>query len=130
MKKKKQQGFIALITTIIISAVLLAVVCAIGGTSVLHRLNIASAENLNQSKYLADACAYKALVNLAYDKNYQGNENINVSGNDTCVIEPIPPPTQNQISLQTRAQVAKSITHLSMVVDNASLSVISWREIP
>jgi hypothetical protein len=121
-----QSGYIALLITIIISSLLLISISAIGAGAVLHRLNIAATEEGVQSSYLANACGYYALVQLAYDKSYSGNENLTIAGN-TCTIDPIPPPSNENISFTTWAEINKHKTHDAITIDS-QLNIASWTE--
>ena len=126
----KQKGYTALITVIIISAVLMIAVTSIGGTSLMHRLNLADAENFAQSKYMAEACIYRALVNLAYDKNYSGSEALELPSKDTCAIEHIPPPNEGVINIIAHASIDDHYIRISAVIKDTDMSIISWQEIP
>lgn len=125
-----QSGYIALMTTIIISSILLISVTAIGSGAVLHRFNIEASEEKTQSKNLAEACGYQALVNLAYDKNYSGGETVRLPKNENCNIEHIPSPNASLITFITYAEINHHATRMQITVNSPNLKIASWQEVP
>lgn len=83
------RGYIALISVLIISALLLLI-----GLSTSHfgisQLSMGLQRSQTQeSSWLAQACAEEALMKLVEsDFEYQGNETLNING-ETCTILPI-----------------------------------------
>ena len=122
-----QRGYISLISSIIISILLLAVTFAISFNNSSSRFNILNAEFKEQSSALAEACVDTALLKLAQNQSYGGNENISV-GNDQCSILPIETLTGQKI-IKTKAIFQNAATNLKITVQASDLSVISWEEI-
>lgn len=126
--KKNNSGFVALISAIIISVILLLIATNLSLTGFYDRSNILDSELKERSSALAEACADTALLKLANDPNYIGGETITVSGSDTCTIDPT-------ILSDPRTFITKAdynntyFTKLKIVVDVASVSVASWEEI-
>src|SRR3989304_4027993 len=84
-KLKARYGYIAIISALIISAIIVVVVVTIGQASFLGRAGIARTHYKERSRSLAQACANTALLKLASSSSYGGNETINVAS-DTCQI--------------------------------------------
>jgi hypothetical protein len=132
-KIKKNTGFIALMSAIIISAILLLITINLSKNSFSGRLNILDSEYKERSVALAEACVDTALLKLANNSAYTGNQTITVSGGDTCIIKNINP-TTDPIVIDTKAffpPVAsqKATTNLHVRVNKVDLAVLSWEEI-
>ncbi len=68
---RNQKGFVALISVIIIFAILMVLAALIATSSFFTRFNVLDYENKKVSVGLAEGCAETALVNLAKDTNYR-----------------------------------------------------------
>jgi len=66
----KQQGFVALLSVIIISFVLVLVATTLSFTGYFTRFNILDSESKKRSESLADACIEQARLELAVDANF------------------------------------------------------------
>lgn len=128
MRLQKQSGYIALMVTVIISSILLITITAIGAQAALHRFNVANTEEKIQSRYLANSCAYQALVNFAYDNIYIGNESLEVASGESCSIENIPPPSNGSLIIKTKAEINQHNAEDTLIININDLSVISWQE--
>lgn len=71
MKTKKEGGFIALISVIVITLILLTMVATLGTKGFLDRFNILEGEAKETSAGLAWACAQAARVKISNDLLYQ-----------------------------------------------------------
>jgi len=132
MKKTKFQknGYVALITVIIIGAVGIAVViAAVLGSLASSKTSLLS-EQTKQASGLADACAEHALIQLKSDVNYIGNESINFTNGD-CEILNIPNPGNTNRIIQTTGSVDKIIRKVEISINeiNPDLTINSWQEI-
>lgn len=125
----KNRGFIALISAIIISAVLITITFTLSASSFFTRFNILSSEFKERSAALAEACGDIALLKLAQVPTYSGNETVTI-GSDTCSIFPIPPATGGQITVSAKAIFQRVVTNIKIVANTADLSIISWEEMP
>ncbi len=135
----KQNGFIALITAIILSVILLVVTIAMNQTSFLTRSEVLESEYKNRSVALAEGCADTAMLRLANNPAYAGNEASISIGTDTCSIGAIQQdtPTLGQVTINARAVFPApgvtsqgAITKLIVVVESSDISVVSWVEVP
>ncbi len=122
------RGFVALITAIVLSLILITVAVALNRIGFLTRSETLDSEYKNRSSALAEACADIALLKLANNPSYSGNESIPV-GSDNCLIltfNPAPDP----IIFETKATFQEATTHLRIKIAKSDLSVVSWDEIP
>ena len=123
LKIEKDSGFVALITAIILSFILIITTATLNQTSFLARGMLLASEYKERSAALAEACVDVARLKLVNNASYGGNETISIGSGD-CDIRPI---TANII--ETRAEYQKAFTNLKVVVSSSSLSVISWDEL-
>lgn len=118
---QNQEGFIALISVIIIFAILLVLAALIAQSSFFTRFNVLDYENKKVSASLAEACVETALVNLAKDINYQptnaAGDIVNVDSTKTCKIcNPIIDSGTDKV-IVTRAFYNKAYTNLQVKGD-------------
>ena len=123
-----ERGFIALISTIIISAVLLLVIASAGLISIYSRYNIFDSELKQRSDAAADACADEGLYQLAQDPSYTGGT-LSLNSLDQCRIGKVSSPGGNfQFEVQATSSNT-AVTNLQIVANSGDLSIISWQEI-
>lgn len=121
----KHRGFIALMSAIIISVVLL--VGAVGGsmTGFYERSNILDAELKSRSASAADACAEQALLLLTNDPGYTGTSVLTLNSLDVCraVVSAGSP------NVRVQATSSRAVTNLDIVYNPATHTVTSWQEV-
>lgn len=122
--KNRQTGFIALISAIIISVLLLTITFTVSMTGLWGRFNILDAESKERSSNLAEACADIAILNLAQSQPQPLNP-VHVES-DECNIVSITPGSQTTI--KTQAIINKAYTNLVVVI-NSDYSIVSWNEV-
>lgn len=121
--KNKNNGFIALITSIIISAVLLVVATNLSLTGFYARSNILDFELKEISFNLAEACVDTAILKIINNPAYSpAKEIINIEGND-CVIESV---IENII--KTKADYRNYITKLEIEINPLDMSITRFEE--
>lgn len=118
---KQQRGFIALISAIIISMILLLVITDASLTSFYGRFNVLDSEYKERSSALADACVDTLLLRLADGQNPTGTIAV---GTDQCQIVT----STNPYAIQAIYQ--NSYTNLQITLNNTSLAIVSWVEVP
>lgn len=125
--KKEQQGFAALFTTIIISAVLFGVVVALHEKSFLLRMRVLGAEYKAQSYALAEGCVQVARLRLAANAFYAGGETMFID-TGTCRVLPV---IVHETYAEIRAQATTSdaVTNLVAHIDPHTFAVIFRHEI-
>lgn len=87
-KKINKNGYVALISLILIGAIILAAVLSLTFMSLSQRESMIKRNRSLRNFYLSDACAHEALVKLQKDLNYSGNETIAIDG-ESCQIQAI-----------------------------------------
>ena len=135
---KSGAGFIALISAIIISAVLLVVTVTLSYSSFFARYNLLDSEYKDRSSALAEGCVDAALLKLANDPNYYANNERTLIGSDECHIKQICLPSSNcskaplsgQQIIETYANFQNACTNLSVAINQNTLAVQSWEEVP
>ena len=128
-RKSKKEGFIALMSVIIISAILLLVAVTAGLTGFYSRSNILDAEFKERSVALADACVDQALLQIAINPSYGGDTTVTLSDKDQCYIGPVPPGSGIK-TFKTQAIFQNAYTNLEITIDTSDISIVSWKEIP
>ena len=123
------QGFVALISAIIISAILLLVVTTLSFTGYYGRFNRLLDEFKERGTVLAEACANDALLRLAHERTYSGNATTTV-GNGQCYIGRIDTTIPGEMTLHTRAIDHETYTNLKITVRTSDLILLSWEEVP
>ena len=121
-----QKGFIALMSAVIISIILLLIATNLSLTSFYGRSNILDSELKERSSALAEACADTALLKLANDPSYAppvGGEPVAVD-DDECIIDSVVGDTIN-----VSANYKDYITKLEIEFDTSDLSIDRWEEI-
>src|SRR3989344_8321294 len=86
LNTKSNKGFVALISAIIISVILLLIATNLSLTGFYSRSNILDGELKEISSGYAEACVDTALLKLANDSGYTGGDSVNVDGltGDDC----------------------------------------------
>jgi cellobiose-specific phosphotransferase system component IIC len=119
---KRNRGFIALISVIIIGFVLLLAVITLGGKSIASRFNLLTLEYKNSSYQLASACVQTAIIGVVNNLSYSLPRSIDVGG-QTCTIVSVVSGT-----IKTTATVSGATTNLEVTVNSTTGDVVSWRE--
>jgi Tfp pilus assembly protein PilV len=120
-------GYIALISAVTISAILLAITAALGYTAFFARYNMLDSEYKEMGSALAEACAETALLKLANDSTYTGNEVVTVSSSP-CTIRPVSV-SGGQVTIEVQSIIQNTYTNLEVVAASGTLGIISWQEI-
>ena len=126
----KNRGFVALMSAIIISSILLLV--AVGGslTGFYTRTNVVDAELKERSLAAADSCVDSAFVAFAQDQNYGGLEMRSLNALDRCQISAV---TNLGTEVRFTVQATSSgiaITNLKIHYATSTFTVLEWVEVP
>jgi len=125
-----RKGFIALVSVLILGAVLLAVSIGLSlrGTS---ESVVALGEELSmRALMLAEGCAEHAVLRLVGDLNYSGNETIIVEGSDACSVLPLLGSGNLSRTIRTEAFVKGYKRRIEVSIAEVSpLTFSSWREV-
>jgi hypothetical protein len=126
--RQKNKGFIALMSAIIISVILLLIATNLSFVGFYSRFNILESEMKERSSALADACVDVALIGFAQNPSYSGNTNVNI-GSDTCFISLVTDDGSEKVFV-TRGIFSNTYTNLKVRVDDETFEVNSVEEIP
>ncbi len=125
------RGFIALLSVIIISVVLLLISTSGSLSGFYTRMNALMLENKERSRALAEACVDHTLLALAVDQSYAGGASTTVSGKDKCytgVVSKTGSYPNTVYSFRTRAFVNDTQTVLSVSARESDFHVTSYVE--
>lgn len=126
-KKEKSRGFIALISVIIISAILMIVASTLSFKGFFGRFNALDFEFKEISTALAEACAEDALLKLTTNQSYSGNETLDI-GKNSCFTGAV---SGGQIKdFKTKGVYQNSHTNVSVSFNTSNFSIVSWIETP
>lgn len=128
MKQRNiQKGFIALISSIVMSAILLLITTTLSLSSFFTRFTILESEYKERSSALAEACVDSALVKIALDNTYSPSNEIVRVGNNTCLIKRVTT-LGTQKTIVTQGNYQESYTNLSVTIQTNNLQIVSWLE--
>lgn len=135
----EQRGFIALMSTIVISAIVLALMMSTGLASFYARFDALGSENKREAFALAESCVNVGLLALATSSDaahYAPNNQIVSVGTDawgnplTCTIKNILY-NGSDATVDTYASSDNSFDNVSATVSLVpSIRIISWKELP
>jgi len=127
IKKSEEQGFAAIVSVVIISVLLIALTFTLSTTGFFVRFNVLDQEFKAKSLALAEGCANRALVKLAVDSAYSGNEDFKI-GDDVCHIGQIS--NNGNYIFKTQGIAQKAYSNISVMAKPSDLSIISFSETP
>jgi|SRR3989344_1827515 len=124
---KLEQGFMALMSAIVMSVLLIAITLSLGISSFFGRFDILDSESKERSMGLAEACVSQATSEVSTGTVYA-----------TLTVFPIPNSTEsckrmseqngNEYIIKAQGEFNKSFTNLKVVVDSSTFDVVSWQE--
>jgi Tfp pilus assembly protein PilE len=122
------RGFIALMSAIIISAVLLSIIATQSLAGLYERSNVLDAEFKSRSVATAFACAEQTFLLVGSDPSYTGVTKITLNAFDSCQAFITGDSTVKNIRIQATSSAA--VTNVQLSYNPITLSIISWQEIP
>ena len=141
MKTYRQQegGFVALVSVIIISAILLTMIFVLGASSFFARFDALDQESKRVSLGLAEACANMAMVKLAQNSSYvpaSGGDCVSVSdtcgafgATRVCRICQVSGALTKTILVRARYNGAYTTISVSGTIGSTNFNVTNWSEI-
>lgn len=125
---KKENGYIAITTAIIVSFIILIIATTLGTSALLSRMNELDFSYKKITYYASRSCLDYALLKLASDINYLGNETVPI-GSYNCVLSAIEDSGNNKI-LRSKVQDSYSgaTTNLKLTLDRYALTTILLEE--
>ncbi|TSC94697.1 MAG: Uncharacterized protein Athens101428_212 [Candidatus Berkelbacteria bacterium Athens1014_28] len=128
--EKTSGGYIALISVMIIGAVLLLIIITGAHVGTTQGINSLLFSNHTESESLISACGEQALMNLKDNPSYGGNETVSL-GNGECQILAVTSQGGEVRSIQVTSAVGgarkKNLITVSQI--NPKLLVSSWQEV-
>lgn len=115
MKKNYTQGFIALTTALVLSAVFLSVGISAARLAVSGGQETTSAYSSDKAQIMAESCAEYALFQLQESVDYLGGETIQI-GNETCDILLVGGSGNTDRVIQVESTVSEFTRHVEVVV--------------
>ena len=112
----KKNGYVSLISVVIIGAIVLAAVLSLTFISLQQSAGMVDRTRTLSNYYLANACANEALVELQKDSNYTGNENISID-NYSCKIENISGSGNSGRTIIASSQIANQQKKIKIDID-------------
>jgi hypothetical protein len=126
--KINNYGFVALMSVIIISAILLLIASTLSLSGFYSRYNILDSELKERSSALAEACIDQGLLLIANNTSHPATTTIKIGGGQ-CDLGPIVTGS-SPVILMAQATSSNYFTTLRVLVSPASISIISWEELP
>lgn len=124
---QKNSGFIALISSVIISVVLLLTITTLSFNGYYNRFNVFESEMKERSQALAKACINIALLRIVSGEKYTGNTAISISDTESCRVGEITHQS-GMYSFKTSAEHYNSQTNYKVTVNDADFSIKSLEE--
>ena len=125
----QKKGIIALITILVAGAIILTTGLGMTIRSIIESDTTLDEEMSHQSLVMATNCMEQALLSLADNSAYTGNETIPI-GTNTCAIATITANGDTRI-VKTSSTVGGYVRRLSVTVSNVNppLQINSWQEV-
>lgn len=122
-------GFIALISILIVSAVLLATTLGLAQFGLANRFLIMHLEQKTASEKLAEGCVQMARIKVYNEPSYTVSlRDVSIAGG-TCTINSVTN-SGSASTIKVTATEGESISNLCVVVNNTNGSFTSWKEVP
>jgi len=126
----KQDGFVALISILILGALILLIAVGISLRSVSQTQMGIAEQQSHKASALANLCAEQALMKLKTVLQYAGNESIMIDG-ETCDILNIDGSGNLNRTVQTESIVSKHTKRVQIEIAQISpeMQITSWKEV-
>jgi len=142
MTHAHHRGFVALMSVIIISAILLVLVFTLGVSSFFNRFNVLDAENKRVSLGLAEACVSVAMLKVAKDASYTvgapgecvsvGDASGVAAAKRVCKVCNVTAGASFPKTIETRAVYNGAYTNLRVTITNSipgNFAITAWSEL-
>jgi len=125
------RGFIALLSSILLSVILFAAVVSLGQRGIIGRFILLEGENKKISQALAEACVQVAIISIVNDAEYTSTNVTIPVDTKTCTIVSATPntPSAGQSRIRTKGESHSATTNLEVVVNSTTANIFSWQEI-
>lgn len=128
---KQEQGFIALVSILIVGALVLVVSIGVSLRAIGETQMSLGQEFGNRARVLADACAEYALMQLKNNLQYSGNETILLDETDSCDILPVEGSGNENRTVKTQATSTGFMRkiHIEIARVNPTTQITLWEEV-
>lgn len=127
--KPKQQGYITLLSVLMIGAVGTVIVVSLLLLGLSSSRTSFALQQSKQASGLADACAEEALMKITESAAFTGSATMTL-GSGSCSYTVTNTSGQTR-TITTQGTVATSIRKVSITIDKVSpISIVTWQEIP
>ncbi len=115
----KEAGYVALLSTIIIGAILLVLTIEAGQSGFYTRFMVLGNEAKEQSRVLAIGCSAQAIGLVMSDITWTGNATTTDSAAGSCYVLPLQKnyPLSDQMTIRIQSTVRGSVTNLVLIYD-------------
>lgn len=121
-----KEGYIAIISAIIITAILAVIALVFSSSNFLGRFDTENAEMKDVSRELTHGCLEYARLQLSLNNSYAGGE-LRTIASSTCYILWVQTQGQNKI-VQATSTVNNKNTNLKLTINGTTLKTISEEE--
>lgn len=126
IKSTKDNGYVAIITAVIMSVIIGIIVFTMSLGSFLGRENSLSFHLKEKSRGLAEACVETARLKIIQNPNYAGGENVSVAS-DTCRIISVANLNGNSL-ISAQGNYQKLFTNLEVTIRQNDVLILDWQE--
>ena len=133
--RKSEKGYIALVSALLLTVVLLVFTVAVSLSGYYSRSNVLGSEVKEQSSALAEACVNKAAADVAIGNPVAGTVSFGSNPYDSgnpymCDIVSVGPHPTNagETQIKARGVYLDSYTNLVVDIDSDTQNVVLWRE--
>jgi uncharacterized FlgJ-related protein len=128
MYSNSNQGFVALITIVIISSIIVITMAAVASTAYNLQKAITIEQSSKNIKLWAEHCTLVAALDLNNGYNFNVSKQI-VFNNQVCEIFDIPPPQNNWATIRVKAETQLVSIVLESLVQLQPLKIISQQQL-
>lgn len=127
---ENQQGYVVLISLLIVSVVGLAIASSLMAISISGSRSSLERDQATAARYLADACAEYAISQLLDDNTYAGNE-VRTLGDGTCTVRPVLGSGNTNRTVEILGTVDTTVRKIRVEIASLtpSVALTSWRDI-
>lgn len=128
---REENGFVALITVLVMSAVLLVSVVSLAQYGLSTRFSLLDLENKSKSESLANACVSVARIAVVNDPSFTTSNKSVAIGTETCIIESVAlnTPSSGTSRIKLRGTAGGAVTNYQVEVNTTSGSITRFIEL-
>jgi len=131
-KQQQNSGFVALISAILISVSLLILTVAVSFEGYHSRFSILESQQKEASTYLAEACINTAILKIAQNIHYAGNETIPVGGESCKIVSAVQGTFPTERIIKAKGISGDAVTNLRVeasFLNSPDIDIDIWEEV-